>query len=424
MCPPSASDCTKACASRPGESGMRCRRPRTAPSAPQPASGGESRRCGALIQSVHEKIANRLGWMTSPPLMADAVPRLLEFAERVKRDGFTDVVLLGMGGSSLAPETLRGVLGVAPGWPRFHVLDSTDPAAVLAACTPPRTTLYLLASKSGTTIEPNSMAAYFRHRLEESGVPRWAGHFVAITDAGTELEARARAEGFRDLFVNPVRHRRALFRGVVFRPRAGGADGPARGGDHRVGAGDARRRRTGVRYGRRESRRCAGPGHGRRRARRPRQVDADRAARARAVRLVGGTAGGREHREERDRGRSDRGRAARRAGDVRNGPSVRAHPVARVVRRGDARHGGPRVEGVGRPGRRNRPRRAVGARRRIRALGNRDGGGRRADGDQPVRRAERAAGEGRDARHSAELHGDASIGGAGAGSDRCPERSR
>ncbi|HMJ85818.1 MAG TPA: hypothetical protein VK504_21700, partial [Vicinamibacterales bacterium] len=73
--------------------------------------------------SVHEKIANRLGWMTSPPVMADAVPRLLEFAERVKRDGFTDVVLLGMGGSSLAPETLRGVLGVAPGWPQFHVLD-------------------------------------------------------------------------------------------------------------------------------------------------------------------------------------------------------------------------------------------------------------------------------------------------------------
>jgi glucose-6-phosphate isomerase len=153
--------------------------------------------------AVQQKIANRLGWVTSPALMADAVPRLLEFADRVKCDGFTDVVLLGMGGSSLAPETLRGVLGVAPGWPRFHVLDSTDPAAVLAASTPPRTTLYLLASKSGTTIEPNSMAAYFRRRLEESVVPRWADHFVAITDAGTELERRARAEGFRDLFINP-----------------------------------------------------------------------------------------------------------------------------------------------------------------------------------------------------------------------------
>jgi glucose-6-phosphate isomerase len=153
--------------------------------------------------AVQQKIADRLGWMTSPSLMTEAVPRLLEFADRVKRDGFTDVVLLGMGGSSLAPETLRGVLGVAPGWPRFHVLDSTDPAAVIAASTPPRTTLYVLASKSGTTIEPNSMAAYFRRRLEESSVPRWADHFVAITDAGTELERRAHADGFRELFINP-----------------------------------------------------------------------------------------------------------------------------------------------------------------------------------------------------------------------------
>jgi glucose-6-phosphate isomerase len=153
--------------------------------------------------AVQEKIANRLGWMSSPSLMSDAVPHLLEFADRVKRDGFTDIVLLGMGGSSLAPETLRGVLGVAPGWPRFQVLDSTDPAAVIAAGTPPRTTLYLLASKSGTTIEPNSMAAHFRRRLEESSVPRWADHFVAITDEGTELDRRARAEGFRAVFINP-----------------------------------------------------------------------------------------------------------------------------------------------------------------------------------------------------------------------------
>ena len=153
--------------------------------------------------AVQEKIANRLGWMSSPALMADAVPHVLEFADGVKRDGFTDIVLLGMGGSSLAPETLRGVLGVAPAWPRFQVLDSTDPAAVIAAGTPPRTTLYLLASKSGTTIEPNSMAAHFRRRLEESSVPRWADHFVAITDEGTELDRRARAQGFRHVFINP-----------------------------------------------------------------------------------------------------------------------------------------------------------------------------------------------------------------------------
>jgi len=153
--------------------------------------------------AVQKKIADRLGWISSPALMADAVPRLLEFADRVKRDGFTDIVLLGMGGSSLAPEVLRAVLGVAPGWPRFHMLDSTDPAAVIAAGTPPERTLYLLASKSGTTIEPNSMAAHFRRRLVDARIARWADHFVAITDEGTELDRRAHAEGFRDVFINP-----------------------------------------------------------------------------------------------------------------------------------------------------------------------------------------------------------------------------
>jgi glucose-6-phosphate isomerase len=153
--------------------------------------------------AIQQKIANRLGWMSAPALMAESVPRLLSFAERVKRDGFTDIVLLGMGGSSLAPEVLRAVLGVAPGWPRFQVLDSTDPAWVLAAATPPEHTLYLLASKSGTTIEPNSMAAHFRRRLQDARVPRWADHFIAITDEGTELDCHARAEGFRDVFINP-----------------------------------------------------------------------------------------------------------------------------------------------------------------------------------------------------------------------------
>ena len=80
---------------------------------------------------------------------------------------------------------------------------ATDPAAVRAVTAAPDRTLYLLASKSGTTIEPNSLAAHFRQRLQDAGVPRWADHFVAITDAGTELERRALAEHFRDLFINP-----------------------------------------------------------------------------------------------------------------------------------------------------------------------------------------------------------------------------
>ena len=156
------------------------------------------------VADVQNAIADRLGWMSSPELMAESIERLRSFADRVKTDRFSDVVLLGMGGSSLAPEVLRAILGVAPGWPRFHMLDSTDPAAVRAVATLPERTLYLLASKSGTTIEPNSLAAHFRQRLTDSGVARWADHFVAITDPGTELDRRAHAEQFRDVFLNPA----------------------------------------------------------------------------------------------------------------------------------------------------------------------------------------------------------------------------
>jgi glucose-6-phosphate isomerase len=154
--------------------------------------------------AVQKTIAGWMGWMNSPSLMAESIDRLLAFAARVKDEGFTDVVLLGMGGSSLAPEVLHAVVGVAAGWPRFHMLDSTDPASIRAVDTPPATTLYVVASKSGTTIEPNSFAAHFRQRLEDAGVPRWADHFVAITDEGTELAVRARADHYRDLFVNPA----------------------------------------------------------------------------------------------------------------------------------------------------------------------------------------------------------------------------
>jgi glucose-6-phosphate isomerase len=153
--------------------------------------------------SERQTIANRLGWMSSPFLMADSIQRLQTFAATILASGFTDVVLLGMGGSSLAPEVMRSILGVAPGWPRFRMLDSTDPAAIRAAATPPATTLYLFSSKSGTTIEANSLAAHFRAQLEYAGVARWADHFVAITDEDTALARWARADGFRDVFINP-----------------------------------------------------------------------------------------------------------------------------------------------------------------------------------------------------------------------------
>jgi len=170
------------------------------------AAGGLYRREASAWSTdpgVQRKINNRLGWMSSPQLMVDSVPRLREFAAAVKRDGFTDAVLLGMGGSSLAPEVLRAVLGSAPGWLRLHVLDSTDPAAIRAVRTASERTLYIIASKSGTTIEPNSLAAHFRDQLVRNGIARWQRQFVAITDEDTALDRLARSEQFRDVFVNP-----------------------------------------------------------------------------------------------------------------------------------------------------------------------------------------------------------------------------
>lgn len=152
---------------------------------------------------VAARIAKRLGWLSSPDLMMASVPRLRQFAVSVKADGFTHVVLLGMGGSSLAPEVLRASIGTAAGFPLLHMLDSTDPAAVRAAATPETTTLYILASKSGTTIEPNSLAAHFADRLRSAGIRDWGRQFVAITDGGTELERRAREAAFRETFINP-----------------------------------------------------------------------------------------------------------------------------------------------------------------------------------------------------------------------------
>jgi glucose-6-phosphate isomerase len=153
---------------------------------------------------VQAKIANRLGWLASPALMKDACGRMAAMADNVRGSGIDDVVLLGMGGSSLAPEVLRAVIGVKPGYPRLHMLDSTDPAAVRAAATTPARTLYLLASKSGTTIEPNSLAAHFKRVLVDAGIAAWGSHFIAITDPGTALAERARVEQFRDTFINPA----------------------------------------------------------------------------------------------------------------------------------------------------------------------------------------------------------------------------
>src|SRR5262245_26411516 len=121
-------------------------------------------------EAVKKTIANRLGWLSSPEVMKRSLERLSRSVGSWRNDGFTDAVLLGMGGSSLAPEVLRAILGIAPGGIRLHVLDSTDPAAVRAVSTVAQRTLFILASKSGSTLEPNALAAHFRRVVEAAGI--------------------------------------------------------------------------------------------------------------------------------------------------------------------------------------------------------------------------------------------------------------
>lgn len=152
-----------------------------------------------------KEIVNRLGWLKSPETMIEHVPRLKQFTAEVRQAGFTRVLLLGMGGSSLAPEVFRHVFGVKPGYLDVEVLDSTDPAAVLAAERrhDPQTTLYIVASKSGGTIETFSFFKYFyKCVLKALGPERVGHHFVAITDPGSGLADTAKKFQFRDVFLN------------------------------------------------------------------------------------------------------------------------------------------------------------------------------------------------------------------------------
>ncbi len=152
------------------------------------------------------EIADRLGWLTAADTMQAALPGLREFAAAVQAEGCRHVVLLGMGGSSLGPETLRHTFGFRDGCPELAVLDSTLPAWIEAIDQriDPARTLFLVSSKSGATIEPNALYAYFRQRTAAAvGADRAGQRFAAVTDPGTALERLGREQGFRRIFLNP-----------------------------------------------------------------------------------------------------------------------------------------------------------------------------------------------------------------------------
>ncbi len=144
-----------------------------------------------------------LGWLDVLDRQESDLDRYRAFADEVRREGFTDAVLLGMGGSSLGPEVLAETFGSRPGFPRLHILDSTDPAQVRAVETAVELakTLFIVSSKSGSTLEPNVFRDYFLSRLKGVVGPEKAGsHFVAVTDPGSAMEAAAAEHRFRHVF--------------------------------------------------------------------------------------------------------------------------------------------------------------------------------------------------------------------------------
>ncbi len=150
-------------------------------------------------------IANRLGWLTIVEYMQDRAEDLLTFAAAAKKRGIRDVVLLGMGGSSLGPEVLRATFGPSNGFPRLWVLDSTIPGwiqQVTQAIDPDRS-LFILASKSGGTIEVMSLFAHFWELVHKTPGHQGGEQFIAVTDPGTGLEKLAAEHGFWRTFTNP-----------------------------------------------------------------------------------------------------------------------------------------------------------------------------------------------------------------------------
>ena len=150
------------------------------------------------------EIRNRLGWLDAPAGMGTTVPRLQALRQTLLAEGYSDVLLLGMGGSSLAPEVFYNIFGGDPAGLRLAVLDSTDPGAVLAqaARLNPATTLFIVATKSGGTVETFSFFKYFYNwTVDALGAEVAGAHFVAITDPGSKLQAVAGQLQFRDTFL-------------------------------------------------------------------------------------------------------------------------------------------------------------------------------------------------------------------------------
>jgi glucose-6-phosphate isomerase len=151
------------------------------------------------------EITNRLGWLNSPELSLSLANEIISFVQSVLKDGFTQALLLGMGGSSLAPEVFHFSFGVNKDYLNLEVLDSTHPETVLDYSNrfDPEKTLYIVSTKSGGTVETFSFMKYFYNQtIAKVGKENTGRHFVAITDPGSGLESTAQKLNFRKIFLN------------------------------------------------------------------------------------------------------------------------------------------------------------------------------------------------------------------------------
>jgi len=147
--------------------------------------------------------SNWLGWLAMTEDQLAHIAHLTGVADEVQKAGFTHVALLGMGGSSLAPEVMSMTFGRGKGFPEFHMLDSTDPAQVKAfeSKLNLKTTLFIVSSKSGSTLEPNIFKQYFFERMKQAvGEAKVGEHFIAVTDPGSSFEKVAQRDKFRHIF--------------------------------------------------------------------------------------------------------------------------------------------------------------------------------------------------------------------------------
>src|SRR5438067_9054417 len=144
-----------------------------------------------------------MGWLNAIEEQRANVGTLVSIAEEIKHEGFKHVLLLGMGGSSLCPEVTALTFGHQPGWPALHVLDSTDPAQVRTVenAVALEKTIFIVASKSGSTLEPNIFKQYFFERVRQTiGRERAGSRFIAITDPGSKMQQVAEGDKFRQIF--------------------------------------------------------------------------------------------------------------------------------------------------------------------------------------------------------------------------------